>query len=352
MQKLKGDSACREQVAHGAKIGYPFGRLSVRAKLVFGLSQDVHASPALLREIENAIGVIGDYGGEFVANRRAAGFGELIERAKDETTRFSDAEMIEEAVEHFSIVEADREFGNAGGGKRRVNHLRRFGIGDCTLGADGVEVALDELAKSALGGPLAAKHRADGVALERDAELIDMLCDEARRGTVRSNRSANSPGVPPLFVTSKIWRRTSSEPAPLPVRTSMRSMCGVSMGTKPNEANVSRNEWSIRSRGMTTFGSRSRSPLATRGSIMTQLSSSARQARFSETTRSENSTRIPRGSASRGRAREACQTVAAGACPPFSEPSDAGGRPSDCPPSFFPEIGAGRRRIASPIVRP
>ena len=64
------------------------------------------------------------------------------------------------------------------------------------------------------------------------------LATNRASGTVRSNRSASSPGVPPLLVTSKICRSTSSEPAPLPVRTSIRSMCGVSIGTNPNPANV------------------------------------------------------------------------------------------------------------------
>ena len=52
----------------------------------------------------------------------------------------------------------------------------------------------------------------------------------------------------------------------------MRSMCGVSIGTNPKLANVSRKPASIRSRGIITEGGTSRSPLATRGSIMTGAS--------------------------------------------------------------------------------
>ena len=59
------------------------------------------------------------------------------------------------------------------------------------------------------------------------------LATNRARGTVKSNRKASSPGVPPLLVTSKICRSTSSEPAPLPVKTSIRSMCGVSIGRNP-----------------------------------------------------------------------------------------------------------------------
>src|SRR5271157_273503 len=94
------------------------------------------------------------------------------------------------------------------------------------------------------------------------------LATNRASGTVRSNRSASSPGVPPRLVTSKICLSTSSEPAPLPVSTSMRSMCGVSIGTKPKLVKVRRKAASIRSRGIVTAGGRSRSPLATRGSIM------------------------------------------------------------------------------------
>ena len=98
------------------------------------------------------------------------------------------------------------------------------------------------------------------------------LATNRASGTVRSNRNASSPGVPPLLVTSKICRSTSSEPAPLPVKTSIRSMWGVSIGTKPKLAKVCRKTASIRSRGIITAGGRSLSPLATRGSIMVGLS--------------------------------------------------------------------------------
>ena len=59
------------------------------------------------------------------------------------------------------------------------------------------------------------------------------LATKRARGTVKSKRKASSPGVPPLLVTSKICRSTSSEPAPLPVKTSIRSMWGVSIGRNP-----------------------------------------------------------------------------------------------------------------------
>ena len=124
------------------------------------------------------------------------------------------------------------------------------------------------------------------------------LATNRASGTVRSNRSASSPGVPPLLVTSKIWRSTSSEPAPLPVKTSIRSICGVSIGTKPNPANVWRKTASIRSRGIITAGGRSLRPLATRGSIMERSLSQCGEA-------SRSRARLARLHVSRGRNRQA-----------------------------------------------
>ncbi len=62
-----------------------------------------------------------------------------------------------------------------------MNHLGGLGVGDGTLGADGVEIALNKLAKPPLRRPLTPEHRADRITLERDAELVDMLGDKTRQ---------------------------------------------------------------------------------------------------------------------------------------------------------------------------
>ena len=72
--------------------------------------------------------------------------------------------------------------GTPGGGEGGVDHLGGLGVGQHALGADRVEVALDELAEPALGRPLAAEDRADGIPLERHAQLVDVLGDEPGQG--------------------------------------------------------------------------------------------------------------------------------------------------------------------------
>ena len=138
--------------------------------------------------------------------------------------------------------------------------------------------------------PLAGRspRNTEPIAYRLNGTPSSSMCLATNRasGTVRSNRKASSPGVPPLLVTSKICRSTSSEPAPLPVKTSIRSMCGVSIGTNPKLANVWRNAASIRSRGIITAGGRSLKPLATRGSIMVYpFEREARRAGFRAATR-------------------------------------------------------------------
>ncbi len=63
-----------------------------------------------------------------------------------------------------------------------MDDLGGLGVGQDALAADGVEVALHELAETSLGGPFAAEDGADGVALEGHAELIHMFSDEPRQG--------------------------------------------------------------------------------------------------------------------------------------------------------------------------
>ena len=67
----------------------------------------------------------------------------------------------------------------AEGDHQVVDDQRRFDVAGVGGGADGVEVALPELAVAALAGVLAAPDRAHVIALERRAELADVLGREA-----------------------------------------------------------------------------------------------------------------------------------------------------------------------------
>ncbi len=79
-----------------------------------------------------------------------------------------------------------------------MDHLGDLGVGQGALGADGVEVALDELAEPALGGTLAPEDRADGVPLERLAQLVDVLGDEPGERDRQVEPKGQLAGLAPL----------------------------------------------------------------------------------------------------------------------------------------------------------
>ena len=120
----------------------------------------------------------------------ATDLGELVECPQHRPAPAGESLGIEKPVEDLAVIERDREVGDAGRVECGVDDLGDLGVGDDALGADRVEVALHELAEPPLGGPLAAKHRADGVPLERHPERIDVLGDEPgqRHGQVEPQR--------------------------------------------------------------------------------------------------------------------------------------------------------------------
>ena len=65
------------------------------------------------------------------------------------------------------------------GAHQVVNHQGHFDVGGVGRGADQIEIALPEFAVAAVSRVFAAPHRSHGVALERDAQLPDILRREA-----------------------------------------------------------------------------------------------------------------------------------------------------------------------------
>ena len=96
------------------------------------------------------------------------------------------------------MVQGDRERGRAHPAQGLVDDLDDLGVADRALGADHVEVALDELAEPPLGGPFAAENRADGVALEGAAEFLDVLGDEAGQRDGQVEPKTKFASLPPL----------------------------------------------------------------------------------------------------------------------------------------------------------
>ncbi len=63
-----------------------------------------------------------------------------------------------------------------------VNHEQRLGVGHVRVGADRVEIALDELAVASLLRLLGPPHGRDVIPLEGRADLLQVLRGEAGQG--------------------------------------------------------------------------------------------------------------------------------------------------------------------------
>ena len=117
-----------------------------------------------------------------------ADFGQLVECSQDERRRLGEASFLQQPVENRPVVDANREFREADLGEQLADDEDDLGIGGDALGADRVEIALHELAEAAALRVLAAPDGGDVVALERRAELADVLGGEAgqRHGEVEA----------------------------------------------------------------------------------------------------------------------------------------------------------------------
>ena len=87
-------------------------------------------------------------------------------------------QFLQEAVEHFAIVDVDREIREPDGDEQVVDDQRCFNIRHNARRADGVEIALHELAVSATLRVLASPHRSDMITLERCPQLRRVLSGE------------------------------------------------------------------------------------------------------------------------------------------------------------------------------
>ena len=103
-------------------------------------------------------------------------FVEFVDGAEDQQAagRIVDAGGVEDAVEQFAVVDANDEIGsgNAKFPQGTAQDRADFGVRRRRRGADGVEIALVELAEAARARfLLAAEHRAELVAAERRGQI-------------------------------------------------------------------------------------------------------------------------------------------------------------------------------------
>ncbi len=142
-----------------------------------------------LHHLDDSPGLFGRRAGRlahFLGHALGADLGQLIERAQNVGRHAFQTERFQQAGEHHAVVDVDREPLEADGPQQVVDDEDRFGVGGDRAGADRIEIALHEFAVAAALRVLAAPHGGDVVALERRAQLADVLGGEAgqRHGEV------------------------------------------------------------------------------------------------------------------------------------------------------------------------
>ena len=164
------------------------------------------------------------------ATASGADLAEFVERPQNGRRAIGQPEPFQQAREHHAVVDADREVGETDRPEQIVDHQRGFDVGGDRAGADGVEIALHELAVAAALRVFAAPDRGDVVSLERHAQLVGVL------------RRRSGPAAP----SGRIAARPNARRGPGTCRAacrSRRSPCrrgfpdtpsaGVSIGLKP-----------------------------------------------------------------------------------------------------------------------
>ena len=100
---------------------------------------------------------------------------QLVERPQHRHRLVRDAERFQQPVQDQPVVDPNLKAVEADRGEQVVDDQRGLDVGGVGRGADGVVVALPELAVPALPRSLAAPHRAHRVPLERRPQLVDVL---------------------------------------------------------------------------------------------------------------------------------------------------------------------------------
>jgi len=105
--------------------------------------------------------------------------GELVEASQDCRCVFGQVELFQQPIEHFTIVQSNREFLKTKCSEQVVNHQACFNIAGHRETADRVKVTLHELPVASSLGILSSPDRGDVVPLEGSPEGINVLGHEA-----------------------------------------------------------------------------------------------------------------------------------------------------------------------------
>ena len=104
---------------------------------------------------------------------------------------------LQQPGEQHAVVQADGEIADADRPQQVVDHQGRLDVGGRRAGADGVEVALHELAEAAGLRPFAAPHGGDVIALEGRAQFVDVLRGKTGQ---RHGEIEPQPDPPPAMI--------------------------------------------------------------------------------------------------------------------------------------------------------
>ncbi len=163
------------------------------------------------------------------ATASGADLAELVQRSEHGRGAVGQTEPFQQARQDHAVVEPNGEIAEADRPHEVVDHQGGFDVGGRRAGADGVEIALHKLAKTAALGVLAPPHRGDVVALEGDAQFVEVFGGEAGQ----RHRQVEPQPHPTPPVVLKLVELLVGLLAPLAGQDFKVLQAGVSIGLKP-----------------------------------------------------------------------------------------------------------------------
>ena len=150
-----------------------------------------------LGQFEHLAGLLGrgaGHGDHLFGDLLRPDLAELVEGAKHRARSLGESLPFQQPGEQHAVVQADGEIADADRPQQVVDDQGRLDVGGRRAGADGVEVALHELAEAAGLGTFAAPDGGDVVTLEGRAQFVDVL----RGKTGQRHREIEPQPDPPL----------------------------------------------------------------------------------------------------------------------------------------------------------
>ena len=104
-----------------------------------------------------------------------ADFVELVERSEDPGCVFLKSALLQQAVQHFAVVDTNRETLNADAFKQIVDHKQRFDVCRVAESTNGIEIALQKFPEPSSCRTFTPPDRPDVIAPKRHAQFLNVL---------------------------------------------------------------------------------------------------------------------------------------------------------------------------------